>query len=168
MWFSDPKCPVSTLFKLSNSITCHTIPWIYRTTTFCFMQQHLTDFLYRIGPSNRGHIRKLSFAFDSTALTHCVRWFVPDKVFEVLEPPLNPQMHFWRCLLRDLLKELMLAELNVEVRKVSTTEVAFVVKSLVSAMGQVSNVRFTRHGQPISASEAGPGLDEQSSWSSNV
>lgn len=165
---NDPKCPVSTLFKLSNSITCHTIPWIYRTTTFCFTQQHLTDFLYRIGPSNRAHVRKLSFAFDSKALTHCVRWFVPDKVFEVLGPPLNPQMHFWRCLVRDLLNELMLAELNIEVGKVRTMEVAFVVKSLVSAMGQVNNVRFTRHGQPISASEAGPGLDEQRSWWSNV
>ena len=62
----------------------------------------------------------------------------------------------------------MLAELYVEVGKVRTMEVAFVVKSLVSAMGQVNNVRFTRHGQLISASEAGPGLDEQRSWSSNV
>ena len=77
-------------------------------------------------------------------------------------------MQFWRCLVRDLLKELMLAELNIEMGKVRTTEVAFVVKSLVSAMGQVNNVRFTKHGQPILASEAGPGLDEQRSWSSSV
>ncbi|OCL11255.1 hypothetical protein AOQ84DRAFT_314166 [Glonium stellatum] len=164
----DPRCPTSTLFKLSNSVTYHTIPWVYRTTTFCFAQQHLTDFLYRIGPCNRSHLRKLGFAFDSTALTHCVRWFVPDKVFELLGPPLNAQMCFWRCLIRDLLKDLTLAEVNIEVGKVLPMDVEFVVKSLVSTIGRVNKIRFMRYGQHIPDVEAGPELDEQRNWLSNV
>lgn len=98
------------------------------------------------GPTNRRHIKQVTLAFGHYALLHCVRWFGPDPVFELFDPPLSldpPAMqYFWRCQIQDLAKELHLSVLTIDINGIPEQDIPFVARCLRQAFGSVDTVRF--------------------------
>ncbi|KAF2814762.1 uncharacterized protein BDZ99DRAFT_494675 [Mytilinidion resinicola] len=156
---------IAKLLTLSRSINCHITPWFFRTTTFHFGTQHLTTFLRQIGPINRSELRKLSFSFGRYALIHVLRFFTPNQVFELFNPLLTPQQHFWRVLLQDSMRELNLAVLTIKVDHIIKRDVSAIEKSLVTSFGSVGRVKFEKMGMQIEAASYRGGKEfEKKTW----
>lgn len=143
---SSSKAPitVSKLFRISKTISAHFVPHIFRSTNFHFGMTGFTKFLWHIGPINRSNLRHLTFHFGIGSLLHCIRWLAPDLIWELFEPPVatNPPtlIHFWRCQLQDLLKELNLSTISIDIQDVPPRDVPMVVRILQSVLGSIGRI----------------------------
>ncbi|KAF1940508.1 hypothetical protein EJ02DRAFT_314059, partial [Clathrospora elynae] len=153
----DQQVPISlsTMFQISHAISRTMVPYTYRATTFHFSLTGFTNFLWQSGPGNRVEIRRLTFHYGRLALLHCLRWFAPDPVFDLLQPPVltNPRalQYFWRCQIRDLAREVNLRCLTIDVKGVPSEDVNMVVRILKNAFGSVEHVRFVETNDDGSA-----------------
>ncbi|KAF2501183.1 hypothetical protein BU16DRAFT_500102 [Lophium mytilinum] len=155
---------VAKLLTLSRSINCHVTPWFFRTTTFHFATQHLTTFLLQLGPINRSELRKLSVSFGRYSMIHVARFYTPNQVFELFEPPMLPLQHFWRLTLQDCMRELNLAVLTIKVDRMIKRDVSAVAKGLATSFGSVGQVRFENEGRPIEAESYRAGKKFEKTW----
>lgn len=141
---SKAPITVSKLFRISKSINEHFIPHIFRSTNFHFGMTGFTKFLWHIGPINRSNLRHLTFHFGIGSLLHCIRWLAPDPIWELFEPPVatNPPtlIHFWRCQLQDLLKELNLSTISIDIQDVPPRDVSMVVRIVQSVIGSIDRI----------------------------
>ncbi|EUC38756.1 hypothetical protein COCCADRAFT_32124 [Bipolaris zeicola 26-R-13] len=142
------KSPISlsTLLRISPTITNTMQPYILHRTTFHFGLTGTTNFLWQLGPTNRSNIRRLAFHFGRGALLHCVRWLVPDPIFDLLQPPVRKDLgglpYFWRCQLRTLAKELHLAELIIGIQTMPDADIAMVTRIMKESFGSVEKISF--------------------------
>ncbi|KAF1974411.1 hypothetical protein BU23DRAFT_461771 [Bimuria novae-zelandiae CBS 107.79] len=154
-FYSKPKSPisVSTMLRVCKSLNAHMTPWIYRTTRFQFELTGFTNFLWVSGPTNRTHLRRVTFKFSSLAPLHCLRWLSPDPMFMLFDPPAYTSPHglqyFWRCQIQDLARELHLHTLTLDLSGVPLQHVQMVVRILEQAFGSVKFVKFQDDGKPI-------------------
>ncbi|KAF3051672.1 hypothetical protein E8E11_010544 [Didymella keratinophila] len=143
---SEPPITISKLFRISRSINEHVTTHIFRSTNFQFGMTGFTNFLWQIGPINRSHLQNLTFRFGKASLLHCVRWLAPDPIWELFLPPVatNPPSltYFWRCQIRDLMRELTLLTLTIDIRDVPLADVSLLVRILKSAMGSTQDIRI--------------------------
>jgi hypothetical protein len=143
---SEPPITISKLFRISKAINEQMTVHIYRSTNFQFGMTGFTNFLWQIGPINRSHLQNLTFRFGKVSLLHCVRWLAPVPFWELFLPPVvtNPPSltYFWRCQLRDLMRELTLRTLTIDIRDVPLADVPLLVQVLKSAMGSVQHIRI--------------------------
>lgn len=167
------RCSLGPIFRLSRALNASTTLWVYRTSTFHFLDSHLPDFFWRIGPTNRSHLRHLSFRFDSSNLPYELRWFLPGEVVKILRVHLTPEKCYWRCLVRDMLKEIRLASLTIFVNGIPKMLISLVVKAFKGSFGSIYKVKFVRVSdklvvEEISADEAGAGEADEKSWYQHV
>lgn len=145
---TSPKPPIdmSRLFRISKTINERMTPHIFRSTNFHFGITGFTKFLWQLGPINRSRLQHLTFHFGRGSLLHCIRWLAPDKVYRMFEPPVvtSPAnlTYFWRCQLRDLMKELSLLTLTIDIRDVPSADVAMLVRILETVLGSVERIRL--------------------------
>lgn len=146
LFSSEPPITISKLLRISKSINEHMTAHIFNSTCFQFGTTGFTNFLWQIGPTNRSHLRSLSFRFGKGSLLHCVRWLAPDAFWELFQPPVTtdpPSLaQFWRCQIRDLMRELTLLKLTIDIRDVPPTDVPLLVRVLKSAMGSTHQIRI--------------------------
>ncbi|PSN58884.1 hypothetical protein BS50DRAFT_317843 [Corynespora cassiicola Philippines] len=164
-----PLVPLAALFRLSRSVNEQVVPWIYRTTSFCFGVTGLTAFLWQCGPARRPHIRMLAFEWGDLALLHCIRWLAPDPIFELFGPPVRalPRglQHYQRCLLQSFLRELRLGTLVLDLSGMPYQDLLFVVCILHSAVGGIECIHFVgSQGRNAAAAKASVSLRETQSW----
>jgi hypothetical protein len=141
-----PPISLSTLLRISPTITATMQPYILHRTAFHFGLTGTTNFLWQLGPTNRSHIRRLAFHFGRGALLHCVRWLAPDPIFDLLQPPVQKDMgglpHFWRCQLRALARELHLAELIIDIQTIPHADTTMVVRILKESFASVAKITY--------------------------
>jgi hypothetical protein len=141
---SKAPITVSKLFRISKSMNEHFVPHIFRSTNFHFGMTGFTKFLWQIGPINRSNLRHLTFHFGIGSLLHCIRWLAPDPIWELFEPPVatNPPtlIHFWRCQLQDLLKELNLSTISIDIQDVPPRDISMVVRIVQSVIGSINRI----------------------------
>ncbi|KAL5119474.1 hypothetical protein ACEQ8H_002539 [Pleosporales sp. CAS-2024a] len=165
---------LSTLFRISKSITERLQLYIYHRTDFHFGLTGFTNFLWQSGPEKRHEIRRLTFHFGKLALLHCIRWLAPDSVFMLFEPPVatNPRslQYFWRCQIQDLVKDLHLFTLTINIRHIAKSELPMMVAVIQSAFGSIKQLRFVEtdsHGttKPLDLNdERLSGLRRKHTW----
>ncbi|KAF2654334.1 hypothetical protein K491DRAFT_717264 [Lophiostoma macrostomum CBS 122681] len=154
---------------LSKSLNSHLNPYFYRTTTFYFETQGFTSFLWSIGPDNRRQVKKITLAFGAFALLHCMRWFVPDEIFEAIGPqlglkPLGMQ-YFWRCQIRDFIRELRLKMLNIDLTYVPKEDLPIIVRALRTCFADVEAIGFIYDGFAVAKGDPQLRLlSEEKSW----
>ncbi|KAF2463943.1 uncharacterized protein BDR25DRAFT_346955 [Lindgomyces ingoldianus] len=160
---------LSTIFLISKSLNEHLVPWIYRSTTFHFGTEGFTNFMWLSGPVNRAWIKKVTLAFGEHAPIHCIRWFAPDPIFDLFDPPLTlyprAMQYFWRCQIQDLVRELHLSILSVDISGLHMQDIPFVAQILRKCFGSVETLNFTWCGTPIHRGDARLGnLDAMDTW----
>ncbi|RAR07604.1 hypothetical protein DDE83_006408 [Stemphylium lycopersici] len=137
---------LSTLLRISPSITATMQPYILHRTAFHFGLTGTTNFLWQSGPVNRAHVQRLAFHFGRGALLHCARWLAPDEIFDLLQPPVQREMgglpFFWRAQLRAMAKEVHLRELVIDLRAIRQADIAMVVRIMKEFFGSVERVSF--------------------------
>lgn len=160
---------LGTIFKISRSLNDHVIPWIYQTTSFHFENQGFTNFMWLSGPEKRPLIKQITLSFGTWALVHSIRWFAPDEIFSLFDPPMSlkpPAMqYFWRCQIRDLARELHLSVLTIDIHKIPENDVPIIARILPLCFGNVGRVRFVSAGDAINPDdERLKGLRQEKSW----
>ncbi|XPS71268.1 hypothetical protein M3J09_003456 [Ascochyta lentis] len=137
---------MATLFLISKAINEHMAAHIFRSTDFHFGITGLTKFLWQLGPLNRSRLQHLTLHFGRGSLLHCIRWLAPDLLYELFEPPVVTDpvnlTHFWRCQLRDLMKELNLLTLTIDTKDVPPTDVPLLIRILETVIGSVERIRI--------------------------
>jgi hypothetical protein len=143
-----PLAPISlaSIMKISKSLNKHVVPWVYRTTDFQFGTTGFTNFLWLSGPHRRAEIKRITFGFAEKGPLHCLRWFAPDPIFDLFDPPartIPPALcYFWRCQIMRLVKEVHLVVLTVDISRVPSHDLPMMVRMLRQAFGSVEHVRL--------------------------
>jgi hypothetical protein len=156
-----PPIPLATIFQLSKDLNSHLVPWLYRTTDFHFGTTGFTNFLLLSGPLRRAELKRITFRFNfhgSNALVHFLRWLAPEPIIDLFDPPVPttpPALClFWRCQIKDLVKELRLAVLTIDINGIPGDDLPMIVRILRAAFGDVECFRFKNKGQIVEKSEA--------------
>lgn len=85
----------------------------------------------------------MTFNFGQYALLHVLRWFSPDAVFELFDPPTYGGLQYlWRLQLQDLLKEVHLNQLTLVLDNMPAGDMRPVVMMILSCLGNVETLRF--------------------------
>jgi hypothetical protein len=153
---------IKTMFSISKALNTHLVPWVYRTTHFCFGTTEFTNFLWQIGPLQRAELKHITFAFSfrtgQNALVHFLRWLAPTPIINLFEPPVPttpPALAlFWRCQIQDLARELRLAVLTLDISDIPAEDLPMIARILKKAFVGVERVRFTKSGKPMDLSDA--------------
>ncbi|KAH6620225.1 hypothetical protein C7974DRAFT_315878 [Boeremia exigua] len=142
---SEPPITISKLFRISKRANEDLVPHIFCSTNFHFGMTGFTKFLWQLGPTNRSELRHITFHFGKASLLHCMRWMAPDTVWELFKPPVASSpptlTYFWRCQLRDLMKELTLLTLTIDITDVPPADVPMLVRIINTAVDSVERIR---------------------------
>jgi hypothetical protein len=114
-------------------------------------------------------VRKVTLAFGTFALLHCMRWFVPNPIFEAFGPEMGlcpPGMQFyWRCQIRDYVRELHLKVLNINLAHIPEKDLPLMIRSLRTCCAEIETIRFNHNGVAIANDDPKlRALSEAKSW----
>jgi hypothetical protein len=169
----QPPISFTTMFSISKALNNHLVPWVYRTIDCHFGTTGFTNFLWLIGPLQRAELRHITFSFaineGKNVLVHFLRWLAPQPIIDLFDPPVPttpPALClFWRCQIKDLVKELRLAVLTVDISEISGDDLPMIVRILKNAFGGVECFRFKNNGKAMDSSDAKLNtLREERTW----